>query len=181
METKLHQKGFSAIEMLLVLGIMLGLLAVALVGVTPALRTGRLEQSTTAVTDVCTDAMLKARYQSSQVVTCYYGVRFDGTTTPNKVHHIYGRPGSSTTVVLSSQTLNPNSRFFKGSNILTTTEEVYFQSITGFPVSTSTNIPQGYYTGSVASGDHLSLRTLDQRFRYAIAIYEPGIIYATSF
>jgi hypothetical protein len=167
--------------MLIVLGIMLGLLAVAIVGVTPALRTGRLEQSATVVTDLCTDAMLKARFQYTQNVSDFHGVRFDGTTVPNRVQHIFGRPNAATTSVVSSKTLNANARIFQGANVLTTTSEVFFQPITGFPVNTVTNIPTAFCAGSITSGNHLSLRTLDQRFKYAIAIYEPGIIYVESF
>ncbi len=181
MATNRHRFGFSAVEMLIVLGIMLGLLAVALVGVTPALRTGRLEQSATVITDVCTDAMLQARFQSDQVVSNFNGVRFDGTVVPNMIHHISGRPGAATTAIISSKILNPNARIFKGASTLTTTCEVFFQPITGFPVDTVSNIPTAFCAGSIASGNHLSLRTLDQRFKYAIAIYEPGIIYVESF
>jgi type II secretory pathway pseudopilin PulG len=176
------RRGFTALELIIVLGVMFLLVSLGLVGVVPALRKSRIQQSVTAVVELCTDAIVWSRSQEDRDGTDVYGICFDGTGDPHVVALVFGDPATPATMrVVKTHALNRNVMLFWGATPLTTKRYCFFQPTSGFPMNLATRLPQAYGTGVPGAANTLSARSLDGEYRLALGIYSVGIVHDESF
>ncbi len=167
----------SAMELMTTIGIAIALGSMSVASLLPALRRGKVAEAASTIDAANQEARTRARLEPSGD-TVSYGVRLVGNAVPNRVEVLRKESGDPT--VIQSFAFNRNVQTYRGDNPLGGTMEWYFQPRTGYPLDASEQIAA---VGAVLPGDpaHLSLRTLDGRNRYGVAVYEIGLVSAEAF
>ncbi len=163
----------------MVLAVVFLLIGLSLVGLTPAVREGRINHAANVVTGVATDAILYSRALQDYASEEYYGVRLQGDAVPNRVVLVQHQADGSS-VVRTTYELNPNAQFFRGDVSLSGSWTCWFQPVSGFPFDPATDQVESFGTGPVSTDEHLSLRSRDQEVSLSIGIYEPAIVNVVS-
>ncbi len=167
----------TAMELMVTISIAIALGSMSVASLLPALRRGKVAEAASTIDAANQEARTRARLEPSGD-TITYGVRLVGNARPNRVEVL--RFDANGATVLQYFDFNRNVQIHHGEPALAGTLEWRFQARTGFPVDTNQQITA---IGAVAVGspDHLSLRTLDGRNRYGIAVYEIGLVSASAF
>ncbi len=179
--------GFTAIEMVVVLGIIMLLASMSLPGLLGALRKGRISDAASSIMNASSIATGLAR--SGQASPMRYGVVVvvdDGL--PSYVAVTYGLDATRATILTDGGApakpvcripFNRNVVVFDGNVPMTSNKGWQYQSRTGFPIQTgSPMVPTNI--GAVPDAP-FSVRSLDDQVRVGIAIYSIGVANAQEF
>lgn len=167
----------SAMELMTTIGIAVMLAGMSVASLLPALRRGKVAEAASTIDAANQEARTRARLEpSGDTVT--YGVRLIGDAQPNRVEVL--RDDGAGAKVIQRFDFNRNVQIHQGEGKLAGNIEWFFQPRTGYPLDATRQITA---IGAVLPGDprHLSLRTLDGRNRYGVAIYEIGLVSAETF
>jgi len=182
-----RRAGFTAIEMLVVVSVLILLTAMSVPGLVGAVRRGRVNEAASAVIGAATTARQLAR--TSARSSDYFGVVVVADEVPAYVAVTYGRTADKASILLANRaraegpdnqplykrTLNRNVMIYSGAQPLIGSNGWMYQYRTGVPVVTAaTNAPAVDIAG-------ISLRTLDGRQSSALAIYRVGLINVLEF
>lgn len=162
------RRGFTLIELVIVLSVMLLLAGIAVAGTAASIRKGRINEAADQIREASGQASLYAR-TSTPSSTEFYGVKLVGDANPNYVAIVFGAPGLTNEIQVLP--LNPNVQVFEDGQPLSGAKEWFYQYGSGFPFDPSTGEPK-----SVGVDLPLSIRTLDDQIRYALAVYEVGLV-----
>ncbi len=190
------QAGFTAMEMMIVIGIMALLATLAVPSLLGSMRNGRVNDACNSVTRVSSQARMMSRTRYDP--TKYYGVIIVNDVQPGYVELTYG---SLDTPVKGDILTTDLSAYVEGStpankvvtkhafnrNVVVYDDSVapavplaasrgwLYQYRTGYPIALATP------TAKPTSVLNISMRSLDDKYRAALAIYEVGIANVANF
>lgn len=175
--------GFTLIEIVLVLGIVAALAAIAVPNSVHALRQGAVGRAATAL-DLChNDANRFARSGQLNQASSWYGVRLVGGPPPHRVEVFWGPDTAAPAIDGLSRPLNPGVLFYDGAAPLATNLTWFYQHGTGFPLdpdnATGAAIAIGTSTSPVCTD--LSIRSTDGTVRRQVKVFEIGLLYLEEF
>jgi len=168
------RRGFTAIEMLVVITVMILLAGLSAIAVLPAVRRGKLSDAVNRIDRCVQDARQQARQRAPDPLRGSYGVRLVGDQVPNYAAVMLGNQE------IARHEFNRNVQIYVGNQPLTTPLAWFNQPITGYVVGADGRLID---VGAARLGQpsHLSLRTLDGRHRTAIAVYRVGLLNSEEF
>ncbi|MBA3707311.1 MAG: prepilin-type N-terminal cleavage/methylation domain-containing protein [Planctomycetes bacterium] len=209
------RQGFTAIEMLMVVGIVLILATMAVPAIVPALRRGQVNDAASAIMQISKEARLLAMHAAAPADNSHYGIAIidDPAFDPQVVVAlIYGISGASPKASIVKDANGKNvaiKKLARSVAVYTGATELraaggvlswFYQYRTGMPIGVfagafsttpvsvgcpSITVSNVWGTGntaiaaSVAPGTAtvpgLSVRTVDDKIRRAIAVYVSGV------
>ena len=159
-----ERAGFTAIEMLVVLGIMIALGSMTVPALMPALRRARVNDAANVIISAHADAR---RLAISAPAPTVYGIKIDDVT-------IQGQTRQSIALLRNQVPIENSARIFNSSVLVEGASQWFYAPGTGYP----TNTPGSYTWTDVA----LTVRSVDStnqgKYRTAVTIYSIGIGYA---
>ncbi len=167
------RRGFSGVEILIVLSLMAALASMSMPMLLVSMRRARIHDAANAIMEVSSQARRMAKRVTSGAD--YYGVVIWNQTSPRYVAVTHLNTATSTLVELpeSKRLINPNIIVFDGANPLvdgSTNSKWMFQQRTALPIQNATA------TASPVSILGLELQSLDGRLRSSVAIYSVGLV-----
>lgn len=170
-----HRQGFTAIEMMVSLIVLLALSSVTVPSLVGALRHARVNEAANAVSKAIGVARSLARTRQADAAK-FYGVVIVNDQEPAWVGVTYGVTATKDDLLLEKGkpvcrlAFNRNVVVFQGASPLPESLGFFFKYRLGHPIAT----PSATAKPTTIAG--LSLRTLDDAYRAALAIYEVGMI-----
>lgn len=158
------RSGFTAIEMMIVLGVMIALSSMAVPALMPALRRARVNDAANAIVTAHADARRLALSAPSSIV---YGVRIAEKNIDGQGRQVIALLRGGSVIDNSERLINP-------SVLIQGTTQWYYESGTGYPTTSS--------SGNGMDNIPLTVRSVDKspqgKFRTAVMIYAIGIGHA---
>ncbi|MFT3766288.1 MAG: type II secretion system protein [Minicystis sp.] len=184
-----HRRGFTAFELLIVIGIIMVLTGMSAAPLLPALRRGSVNDAASAVLGVADQARLLA--MSRRAEPGYYGVVIDTGAQPAYVALTYGTSATVADIAMAGGKpvakveFNRNVMVFTGADHASATAATgpigwLYQYRTGFPVtgpSALSSAVTAIGTADARGGlpKALSVRGIDGTHRMAVEIYSMGL------
>ncbi len=175
--------GITAVELMVVLGVMITLSGLSVSGLVGNLRKARLNQAVGDLVEASNDASRMARTNQAPANGYEYGVRI-GTNVSGRayVSVVLGDPNTpSSATEVRRRTLNENLLIYRGNAPLAGDWAWFYDYATGEPHDPVTLQPIAIGSVPLGNPDHLSIRTLDNQLKRAISIYEIGIVASQEF
>jgi len=175
----------TAIELLVVMGIMAGLSSMAASGILGAFRRAALSSALSTIIDANDQAQSYARYRIPPPNTAppaYYGVRLKAAGERIAVETIYADPQQMGDARVLNRTLLPRTmRIFRGDSQLSSDMSWFMRYGLGYPIDPLTGLSKPVGASPPGTGEHLSVRSVDGRMRTGISIYEIGTLVSAAF
>ena len=179
MTDRIHSRhGFSAIELMVVIGIMGMLAGMSVPSLVSAMRRGKVNEAANAIVQVSSQARRLAKRNSDP--SQYYGVVIVNDASPRYVALTYGTSASTATILeedgepVAKLAFNRNVIAYDGETPLSAGSAAsawMYQNRTANPIQAASA------TAPAVSILGLNLRTLDGRLRTAVALYSIGLIH----
>lgn len=171
------RSGFSMIEAIVVVGIVIILTSITVPGSVSALRNGRVNQAVSILNTANADAQRFARASETLSGDQRYGVRLEGSQPPHRISVIYGTGASAPAIEGLSRTLNPGVLIYNGESPLSGDAVWFYQPATGFPIAASNIHGPTIAIGTAESpvSTLLSMRSADGQSRIRCRIFEIGL------
>jgi len=179
------RSGMTAIELLVVMGIMAGLSSMAVSGIIGAYRRAALGSAISTIIDANDHAQAYARYHIPPPNTSppsYYGVRIRNEGERIAIETIKADPLLMGGASVLNRTLLPRTmRIFRGNSQLSSDMSWFLSYGTGYPINPLTALPRPVGASPPGTSEHLSVRSVDGRMRTAVSVYEIGIVVSAPF
>ena len=177
------RSGMTAIELVVVLGVMLTLSSLTVTGLVANLRKGRLNQAVGDLVEASNDAARLARTTQPAAGGAEYGVRVGNDAGGRSyIAVVLGDPNAPAAAAeVRRRTLNENLMIYRGTDPIAGSWSWFYGYGTGEPHDPVTLEPISIGAGPLGDRDHLSIRTLDNQLKRAVAIYEIGVVASEDF
>jgi type II secretory pathway pseudopilin PulG len=187
--------GFTAIELLVVLGIIILLMSMSVPGLVGALRKGKVNDAANTIVRVSSQGRQLARTRQIGAATKFYGMVLVNDETPAYAALTYGTTASKTTILhrggdptkpeVCKLNFNRNITLMLDAAPLTAELGWMYQYRTGYPIivnnitASSVNIgaPNLPAVDAIDSrfSKVISVMTIDGKYKSAVAIYQIGL------
>lgn len=173
-----QRSGFTMIEAIMVVSIVIILTSITVPGSVSALRAGRVNQAVSILDTANSDAQRFSRAGDASDPNNYYGVRLEGGQPPHRISVIYGNTTSAPAISGLTRSLNPNVLIYNGDSPLSGSVVWFYQGATGFPIAANNLNGPTIAVGTPSSPvtTDLSIRSSDGQFNTRIQIFEVGLM-----
>jgi len=172
------RSGITTIELVIALTIASTMATIGAIGVLPFLKKNKVVEAVNAIDRAANEARTYARLRP-ETGTDFFGVTLIGNSVPNQA--VLVQRSASGERELARFAFNRNVQLYQGDQPLNGTISWFCQPRTGYPTATPGGVVVPVAAVAIGNAKHLSVRTLDGRFRSGVAIYEIGVIAAEEF